>query len=76
MSESGVGGGPGAGAGSAAPVWAGRAGRCAPAGAHRSGRARRAKVASLVAGMLAGADSIDDMALLPHPAMGKVFNRP
>lgn len=35
-----------------------------------------AKVASLVAGMLAGADSIDDMALLRHGAMGKVFNRP
>jgi len=35
-----------------------------------------AKVASLVAGMLAGADSIDDMALLRHGAMGKVFDRP
>ena len=31
------------------------------------------KVASLVAGMVAGADSIDDMALLRHGAMGKVF---
>ncbi|GIH21381.1 hypothetical protein Raf01_95530 [Rugosimonospora africana] len=36
----------------------------------------RAKVASLVAGMVAGADSIDDMALLRHGAMGKVFDRP
>ena len=34
------------------------------------------KVASLVAGMVAGADSIDDMAVLRHGAMGKVFDRP
>jgi len=32
-----------------------------------------AKVMSLVAGMLAGADSIDDMDLLRHGGMGKVF---
>lgn len=32
------------------------------------------KVSSLVAGMVAGADSIDDMALLRHGAMGKVFD--
>lgn len=31
------------------------------------------KVTSLVAGMVAGADSIDDMAILRHGAMGKVF---
>jgi hypothetical protein len=31
------------------------------------------KVASLVAGMVAGADSIDDMALLRHGGMGRVF---
>jgi hypothetical protein len=31
------------------------------------------KVASLVAGMVAGADSIDDMALLRHGGMGGVF---
>ena len=31
------------------------------------------KVASLVAGMVAGGDSIDDMALLRHGGMGKVF---
>lgn len=31
------------------------------------------KVSSLVAGMVAGADSIDDMALLRHGAMGRVF---
>ena len=31
------------------------------------------KLASLVAGMAAGADSIDDMARLRHGAMGKVF---
>ena len=31
------------------------------------------KVASLVAGMVAGADSIDDMALLRHGAMRRVF---
>ena len=35
-----------------------------------------AKVSALVAGMLAGADSIDDMALLRHGAMGTVFDRP
>src|SRR6188472_187686 len=33
------------------------------------------KVASLVAGMVAGADSIDDMALLRHGGMGGVFAR-
>jgi len=31
------------------------------------------KVASLVGGMVAGADSIDDMAVLRHGGMGKVF---
>jgi len=31
------------------------------------------KIASLVAGMVAGADSIDDMALLRHSGMGRVF---
>jgi hypothetical protein len=31
------------------------------------------KVTSLVAGMVAGADSIDDMALLRHGAMGRIF---
>lgn len=35
-----------------------------------------AKVLSLVAGMVAGADSIDDMALLRHGAMLKVLERP
>lgn len=34
------------------------------------------KLASLVAGMAAGADSIDDMAILRHGAMGRVFDRP
>lgn len=34
------------------------------------------KLASLVAGMAAGADSIDDMALLRHGAMAKVLDRP
>ena len=34
------------------------------------------KLASLVAGMAAGADSIDDMALLRHGAMGTLFDRP
>ncbi|WP_406046607.1 transposase [Kribbella sp. NBC_00889] len=33
------------------------------------------KVASLVAGMVAGADSIDDLGLLRHGGMGKVFER-
>jgi Transposase DDE domain group 1 len=34
------------------------------------------KVAALVAGMVAGADSIDDMALLRHGGMRRVFDRP
>jgi len=34
------------------------------------------KVMSLVAGMVAGGDSIDDMALLRHGGMGKVFDQP
>ena len=33
------------------------------------------KVTALIAGMVAGADSIDDLALLRHGAMGKVFDR-
>lgn len=33
------------------------------------------KVTSLVAGMVAGADSIDEMALLRHGGMGRVFRR-
>ena len=33
------------------------------------------KVASLVGGMVPGADSIDDMALLRHGGMGRVFAR-
>ena len=35
-----------------------------------------AKVTSLVAGMVAGADSIEDMALLRHGAMSTLFDRP
>ena len=34
------------------------------------------KVSALVAGMVAGADSIDDMALLRHGGMGTLFTRP
>jgi hypothetical protein len=34
------------------------------------------KVSALVAGMVAGADSIDDLALLRHGAMGTLFDRP
>jgi hypothetical protein len=33
------------------------------------------KVTALVCGMVAGADSIDDMALLRHGAMGRLFDR-
>jgi len=39
-----------------------------PGGAHPE-----VKVGSLVAGMVAGADSIDDMALLRHGGMGRLF---
>lgn len=35
-----------------------------------------AKVSALVAGMVAGADSIEDMRLLRHGAMGTLFDRP
>src|SRR6478609_2020276 len=34
------------------------------------------KITSLVAGMVAGADRIDDMALLRHGAMGTIFDHP
>jgi len=34
------------------------------------------KVSALVAGMIAGADSIDDLALLRHGAMARLFDRP
>ena len=34
-----------------------------------------AKVSSLMAGMLAGADSIDDMNVLRHGGMGRLFDR-
>ena len=43
--------------------------RCRPTGAANAGL----KVASLVGGMVAGADSIDDMALLRHGGMRRVF---
>ena len=56
------------------------AGRGRLAGAHLSvpgdkGANARLQVASLVAGMVAGADSIDDTALLRHGGMGRVFER-
>ena len=49
------------------------------AGAHpaltaRTGAIAHLKVPALVAGMLAGADSIDDMDLLRHGGMGRLFN--
>ncbi|UXA11725.1 IS1380 family transposase [Mycobacterium sp. SMC-8] len=60
---------------------AGQCGLAALADEHLSvptdkGSNSGAKVACLVAGMVAGADSIDDMALLRHGAMGTVFDRP
>jgi hypothetical protein len=39
----------------------------------RAGVNAHLKIASLVAGMVAGADSIDDMALLRHAGMGRLF---
>jgi hypothetical protein len=75
MTESGVARGPG-------PVLAlaERAGLADLADEHLSvptdkGANAGLKVASLVAGMVAGADSIDDMALLRHGGMGRVFAR-
>ena len=38
-----------------------------------AGRAAGAKVSALVAGMVAGADSIADMDVLRHGAMGRLF---
>jgi len=56
-----------------------RAGLADLAGKHLSvatdkGANAGLKVASLVAGMVAGADSIDDMALLRHGGMARVFD--
>ena len=63
-----------------APVWqlAERAGLQRLVGEHvrpakPGGVNAELKVASLVAGMVAGADSIEDMALLRHGAMGRLF---
>ena len=63
-----------------APVWqlAERAGLQRLAGEHihlakPGGVNADLKVPSVVAGMVAGADSIDDMALLRHGAMGGLF---
>jgi hypothetical protein len=55
-----------------------RAGLFELAGEHLTvpggaGSAAGAKVSALVAGMVAGADSIDDMGLLRHGAMGRLF---
>jgi DDE family transposase len=55
-----------------------RAGLVELAGQHLTvpggaGCAAGAKVSALVAGMVAGADSIDDMGLLRHGAMGRLF---
>jgi Transposase DDE domain group 1 len=55
-----------------------RAGLIELAGEHLTvpggaGCAAGAKVSALVAGMLAGADSLDDMGLLRHGAMGRLF---
>jgi hypothetical protein len=57
-----------------------RAGLADLAGEHLSvptdkGANAGLKVTSLVAGMVAGADSIDDMALLRHGGMGRIFAR-
>ena len=57
-----------------------KAGLSALADAHLSvpgdkGANAGAKVSALVAGMVAGADSIDDMAILRHGGMGRVFDR-
>jgi hypothetical protein len=57
---------------------AGRAGLQELVGEHvridkPGGAFARLKVPALVAGMVAGADSIDDMALLRHGAMGRLF---
>ncbi len=57
-----------------------KAGLAALADAHLSvptdkGANAGAKVSALVAGMVAGADSIEDMALLRHGGMGRLFER-
>jgi hypothetical protein len=53
----------------------GLAGEHLTVGSDEGSDARR-KVTSLVAGMVAGADSIDDMALLRHRGMGQSFRLP
>src|SRR3954453_11196295 len=62
--ESGVVGGAGPGGRGRAGRWPAVAGPGAPVGADRQGANAGLKVASLVAGMVAGADSIEDMGLL------------
>ena len=57
-----------------------KAGLAALADAHLSvpgdkGANAGAKVSALVAGMIAGADSIEDMALLRHGGMRRLFDR-
>jgi hypothetical protein len=54
---------------------AGSRGRRGSSGVCRPIRARRQKLASLVAGMIPGADSIDNIRLLRHGGMGRVFER-
>jgi hypothetical protein len=41
--------------------------------AHRCGVNAHLKVASVVAGMIAGADSIDDLDVIRHGGMGRLF---
>ena len=55
------------------PGRSGRAGRPSCDGARRRGHAAGLKVSALVAGMVAGADSIADMAVLRHGGMGRLF---
>ena len=73
--ESGVGrrAGPGAGVGRRGRVLHGLADEHLSVPTDKGANAGL-KVASLVAGMVAGADSIDDMALLRHGGMGRVFD--
>jgi hypothetical protein len=72
--ESGVVGGAGPTGRVGGVCWPAPAGPRAPVCADRQGRERGAEGGlSLVAGMVAGADSIDDMALLRHGGMRRVF---
>ena len=65
--------GVGAGVGAGGAVWSASAGRGDGDGVGPASANPAVKVPALIAGMVAGADSIDDMDVLRHGGMGRVF---